>query len=163
MADIKFEVDTDLVQLSEKELKEVDERVSKEVEKNKDIFKQDLLESTDKVPGQNYIVLSFAGEKQRPVSEYLGLKVWGAFNTEDEAKEHATFIGKSEENRNYNVFVMQMYNWSVIPPNLEHISDVDYHNDQLDNMVKTHHSEIIKARELFDMRTTKLTNPKEEE
>lgn len=152
------EFNIDSTELPEAEMKIINERAEAEYEERKDHFKDDLLESQDKVPGQNFSVLSFMGEKQRPRADHLGLKVWGNFETEEQAKKHASYIGSLEENKNYNVFVMQMYNWSIVPPNLEQIEDITYHDEKLDNMVKTHNTEVIKARQMFDRRKEILTN-----
>ena len=130
------------------------EKIEKNVEKRMQDFDMsaELSKSIDRVPGQEFAVVSFAGDKCKPKSDVLGMKIWGTFATLECASVHCSFIGGLEENENYNIFVLEMYKWAAIPPDVSKISDVEYHDEQLKDIITTHHEESIRAREMFDTR-----------
>jgi hypothetical protein len=89
--------------------------------------------------------------------------VWGCFDTLEEAKSHCKHIGRLEENEQYNIYVMGMYNWAIIPPDLSQIDDVEHHNEQLQTILTEHRKEHARVREVFDMRQELLLCKKDRE
>ena len=130
----------------------IDERTQIRFDKIKDDIQCDLDDSTTKVPGQNFVVVSFAGTNCRPISSDIAVKFWGAFDTNEDAMTYCLQIGKLEENRDYNIFVMSMYNWAMCPPDVSKIKDVKYHEDKLQSILGEHKKENIRSSEIFDLR-----------
>ena len=130
----------------------VEERTNVAFEKIKPTLKYELDNSIDTVPGQNFVVISFAGEKCIPKSDQLAIKIWGAFETSERAMEYCVQIGKLEENRSYNIFVMSMYNWAMCPPELNEIGQIVYHEEKLQTIIEEHSKQHIRSKEMFDLR-----------
>jgi hypothetical protein len=130
----------------------LEERTEAKFSKIKEELKYELDDSVDKVEGQNFVVVSFAGTGCKPASENIAVKFWGAFDTNENAMEHCKTIGRLEENRNYNIFVMSMYNWAICPPELSNIGQVVYHEEKLQNIINEHNKQNIKSKEVFDLR-----------
>jgi hypothetical protein len=130
----------------------IEERTNKKYNKVKDEQNNETDDSLDKIKGQNFVVVSFAGTNCKPISKDIAVKFWGAFDTYEEAEQHCKFIGRIEENRNYNIFVMSMYNWAVCPPDISKIENRIYHEEKLQSILGGHKKETIKANEIFDLR-----------
>lgn len=130
----------------------IEERTETKFAKIKDDLKYELDDSVDKVVGQNFVVISFAGTNSKPASENIAIKIWGAFDTDENAMEYCKKIGQLEENRNYNIFVMGMYNWAICPPDVSNIGNVVYHEQKLQEIINEHHKQNIKSKEVFDLR-----------
>jgi hypothetical protein len=140
------------IEFTPEQQKLIEERTEAKFDKIKDDLKYELDDSTDKVEGQNFVVVSFAGTDCKPACDDIAIKVWGAFDTNEQAMEHCIKIGRLEENRNYNIFVMGMYNWAICPPDLSKIGQVVYHEEKLQNIINEHNKQSIRSKEVFDLR-----------
>lgn len=143
--------------LSEEETQECYERVEKILEEEND--KELNLEKSDvTVPGQEWVLVSFVGEECRQKTEKLGMKIWGCFDSVQNAKKHAERLNKFVENKIFDIYILEMYTWARIPPNKECIADQNYHEDQLHELITEHKRHQLRAKEVFDTRKKKLMN-----
>jgi hypothetical protein len=141
-----------------------EEDVQKAYEKADEKFKNehnpelDLEKSTVKVRDQEWVLVSFIGPNCRQKTEELGMKVWGAFGDIEKAREHLVRIGKLQENKMYDIFMLEMYAWAVIPPDPLCIEDQEFHDNKLNELISSHKKEKYRAQEVFDTRKNKLAD-----
>lgn len=109
-----------------------------------------------RVPGQMYAVLSIVESDDKTK---CALKIKGCFNSEDQARLHVQKIHKLD-NR-YNLFVVDMYKWLLLPPDLQNINDQEYSDNMLNSIIKGHSEQAGKAAEVFNDRTEKLKSGEE--
>lgn len=118
----------------------------------------DLAKSEITVPGQEYAVVSFVGESLNQKTDKFGMKIWGCFPDVESAKSRAHQINNDEDNKIYDVYVMEMYCWTIIPPDRNCIDDNNYHEQKLDEMIKEHKKQEQMKTNVFNARKTALTN-----
>lgn len=143
--------------LSQEEISQAMKIAEEKFEKEHD-HEVSLEKSTVTVPGQEWVLVSFAGEhlNQKTRDGTLAMKIWGSFNTIQDAKEHLSQIGKLEENKNFDIYILEMYAWAVVPPKMEFIKDQIFHDEKLDSIISEHVKQKYKLSEVFDMRKEKL-------
>lgn len=145
-------------ELPKEDLKEIDEKIEKKLEKENS-KELNLMKSNElAVPNQNWVLVSFTGASCRQKTEQLGMKIWGCFNEIKEAKDHADKLSKIKENNIFDIFILEMYTWAVIPPDPQCMDDQVYHEEKLHSMITDHKKEQLRAKEVFDMRKEKLKN-----
>jgi hypothetical protein len=123
----------------------------------------ELAKSEIRMPNQEYCVVSFVGEKLAQKTEKLGIKIWGVFADLPGARKYAQYINGTEENKDFDVYVMEMYCWTMIPPDPKCIESQEYHDNKLNNLIKTHKVEQYKVSQVFDKRKLKLMANKKKE
>mgnify|MGYP001410053683 CR=1 FL=1 len=86
--------------------------------------------STDvlQVPNQKFALVSFVSPESNQKHPKLAMKIRAVFPTVEEAREHSARIMK--KNKWFDVYVVEMYNWVLIPPNPDDIQDQE-HQDQM--------------------------------
>ena len=82
------------------------------------------------VPGQVFACLSIIGPEAPQRNDKFGIKIRGAFATRDEAANHAKRLQK--EDPTFDIYVVDMYKWLLIPPDPTKIEDVHYTNEKLE-------------------------------
>ena len=102
------------------------------------------------VPGQLYACVSFVGPDQPQKNELLGMKIRGCFGTREEAASHAKRLQK--EDATFDIYVVDMYKWLLIPPKREQIDDVHYANDKLEEIMSKYKENQAAAAALFEKR-----------
>lgn len=128
-----------------------------EIENNKEL---NLMKSDVTVPGQEWCLISFIGKGCKQETKELGMKIWGCFDDIKAAKKHADQLNKIEENKIFDIFILEMYTWARIPPDPECIDDQNYHEEKLHELITDHKRQQLRAKEVFDLRKEKLTkNP----
>jgi len=85
------------------------------------------------VPGQLYACLSVIGPEAPQKNDKFGIKIRGAFNSRDEAASHAKRLQK--EDATFDIYVVDMYKWLLIPPDPTKIEDVHYTNEKLEELM----------------------------
>lgn len=115
-----------------------------------------LEKSRIRVPGQEWVLVSFVGEQCRQKTKQLGMKVWGCFDTIEQAKNQADKINQDNVEKIFDVYILEMYTWAVVPPDRNCIHDQKYHEEKLDKLIESHKIEQEKARQVFDLRKKKL-------
>lgn len=103
-----------------------------------------------KVSGQNYALISIVepNEKLNSLKEnQCALKIKGCFDTIDNAKAWAKKL--QEEDNSFNIYVVDMYSWLLIPPDQEKIEDVQYRDEMLNKIIGGRKEEERKANAMF--------------
>lgn len=112
------------------------------------------------VPGQLYALISLVGPDCPQKTDKLGLKIRGVFNTRDEAGLHAQRLQKQDPT--FDIYVVDMYKWLLIPPNTEQIDDVTYQEEFLQKMMSEYKENQANAKRMFEERKSgMLQKPKE--
>jgi len=102
------------------------------------------------VPGQLYALISLVGPELPQKNEKFGLKIRGVFNTRDEAANHAKRLQK--EDATFDIYVVDMYKWLLIPPDREKIDDVHYQNEKLEEIMTKYRDNQRMAAAMFEKR-----------
>jgi len=133
--------------------RKVEEKLSLENNKELNLMKSDIT-----VPGQEWCLVSFVGKDLKQRTEELGMKIWGCFDNIQSAKKHANKLNKLEENKIFDIFILEMYTWARIPPDPQCIEDQNYHEEKLHELITDHKRQQLRAKEVFDLRKEKLSN-----
>ena len=102
------------------------------------------------VPGQAFACLSVVGPECPQKNDKFGIKIRGCFNTRDEAADHARRL--QSEDATFDIYVVDMYKWLLIPPDRDHISDVHYSDTQLENIMTKYKENQANAARMFEER-----------
>ena len=99
------------------------------------------------VPGQLYACLSVIGPEAPQKNDKFGIKIRGAFNSRDEAASHAKRLQK--EDATFDIYVVDMYKWLLIPPDPAKIEDVHYTNEKLEELMSGYRENQAQAAQMF--------------
>ena len=114
--------------------------------------------STDvlQVPNQKFALVSFVSPESNQKHPKLAMKIRAVFPTVEEAREHAARIMKKD--KWFDVYVVEMYNWVLIPPNPDDIQDQEHQDQMLNTMVKEYREQQDSANEMFEERKREMIN-----
>lgn len=99
------------------------------------------------VPGQLFACLSVVGPECPQKNDKFGIKIRGAFNSRDEAASHAKRLQK--EDATFDIYVVDMYKWLLIPPDASAIDDVHYTNEKLEELMSGYRENQQMAAKMF--------------
>lgn len=102
------------------------------------------------VPGQTYALISFVGPDCPQKNDKFGLKIRGVFPNREEAGAHAKRLQK--EDGIFDIYVVDMYKWLLIPPDKDRIDDVHYADEKLEDIMKKYKENQKEAASLFEKR-----------
>ena len=102
------------------------------------------------VPGQLFACLSVVGPECPQKNDKFGVKIRGTFATRDEAANHAKRLQK--EDSTFDIYVVDMYKWLLIPPDRDAIDDVHYQNEKLEEIMQGYKENQIQAAKMFEER-----------
>tara|TARA_B100001939_G_scaffold150148_1_gene129815 strand:+ start:273 stop:908 length:636 start_codon:yes stop_codon:yes gene_type:complete len=102
------------------------------------------------VPGQIFACLSIVGPECPQKNDKFGIKIRGAFNTRDEAASHAKRLQK--EDATFDIYVVDMYKWLLIPPDPVKIEDAHYTNEKLEELMTGYRENQAQAAKMFNER-----------
>ena len=102
------------------------------------------------VPGQLFACLSIVGPDTPQKTDKYGIKIRGAFSTRDEAANHAKRLQK--EDPTFDIYVVDMYKWLLIPPDSSKIEDVHYTNEKLEEIMVGYKENQSQAARMFQER-----------
>jgi hypothetical protein len=111
------------------------------------------------VPGQLFACLSVVGPEAPQKNDQFGIKIRGAFATRDEAANHAKRLQK--EDATFDIYVVDMYKWLLIPPDPTKIEDVHYTNEKLEEIMSGYKENQAQAARMFQERKTAMMAAKE--
>src|SRR6056300_836675 len=111
------------------------------------------------VPGQLFACLSVVGPECPQKNDKFGIKIRGAFSTRDEAASHAKRLQK--EDPTFDIYVVDMYKWLLIPPDPSMIDDVHYQNEKLAEIMTGYKENQAQAARLFNERKQAMTEAKD--
>jgi hypothetical protein len=109
------------------------------------------------VPGQLFACMSIVGPTTPQKTDKFGIKIRGAFSTRDEAGRHAKRLQK--EDATFDIYVVDMYKWLLIPPDPSMIEDSHYNDEKLEELMSGYKENQAMAAKMFgerkrDMATT---------
>lgn len=107
------------------------------------------------VPGQVFACLSVVGPEAPQKNDKFGIKIRGAFSTRDEAANHAKRLQK--EDPTFDIYVVDMYKWLLIPPDPTKIEDVHYTNEKLEEIMTGYKENQAQAARMFQERKAAMT------
>lgn len=110
------------------------------------------------VPGQLYACLSVVGPEAPQKNDKFGVKIRGAFASRDEAANHAKRLQK--EDSTFDIYVVDMYKWLLIPPDPTKIEDVHYTNEKLEEIMTGYKENQAEAARLFNERKRDMMESK---
>jgi len=102
------------------------------------------------VPGQIFACISLVGPGCPQKTDKFGLKIRGCFATRDEASNHAKRLQK--EDATFDIYVVDMYKWLLIPPDREKIEDTHYAEDKLEELMQAYKENQSQAHKMFEQR-----------
>lgn len=117
-----------------------------------DYLDEDIIHAGD----LKYALISFVTEAEAGRQRLEGapgkiaLKIRGAFATKDEANAHIKRLMKTDGS--FDVFLVELYKWLLIPPDVEKIQDVQYQEDFLSEMMKSYKEAQLNAKQHFEER-----------
>lgn len=111
------------------------------------------------VPGQLFACLSVVGPEAPQKNDQFGIKIRGAFATRDEAANHAKRLQK--EDATFDIYVVDMYKWLLIPPDPTKIEDVHYTNEKLEEIMSGYKENQAQAARMFQERKTTMMATKD--
>lgn len=121
----------------------------------KDINDVDYLEPTVlKCGNQRYALISIIGPDSPQKHDQCAIKIYGTFSEQDEANKHAQKLREIEPN--FNIYLVEMYNWLAIPPDPNTIEDQDYTDKTLNEIVKGHIQNQRDAAKEFEVRKAEM-------
>ena len=110
-----------------------------------------LLESDyTTVAGQVYACLSIVGPDSPQKCDKYGIKIRGCFGTREEAASHAKRLQRDDST--FDIYVVDMYKWLLIPPDPTKIDDVHYTNDKLEEIMSGYRENQVNASRMFEER-----------
>lgn len=107
------------------------------------------------VPGQLFACLSVIGPEAPQKNDKFGIKIRGAFANRDEAAHHAKRLQK--EDPTFDIYVVEMYKWLLIPPDPSAIDDVHYNNEKLEEIMVGYKENQSQAARMFQERKDGMT------
>ena len=110
------------------------------------------------VPGQIYACLSIVGPDAPQKNDKFGIKIRGAFANRDEAANHAKRLQK--EDPTFDIYVVDMYKWLLIPPDSAKIEDVHYTNEKLEEIMSGYKENHAQAARMFQERKQGMMDTK---
>lgn len=102
------------------------------------------------VPGQLFACLSIVGPECPQKTDKFGIKIRGCFSTRDEAASHAKRLQK--EDSTFDIYVVDMYKWLLIPPDPTLIEDAHYTNEKLEEIMTKYRENQSMAAKMFEER-----------
>jgi hypothetical protein len=114
-----------------------------------------------KVPGQNWALVSFVSPTSNQKNTNIGMKIRGVFDTRDEAVVHIKKLIKLDPV--FDIFICDMYNWCLVPPDPEKIQDQQYQDEELNKIISGYRRNQIYAKEHFEERKRELLEQAAEE
>jgi hypothetical protein len=91
-------------------------------------------------------------------NEKFGIKIRGAFANRDEAANHAKRLQK--EDPTFDIYVVDMYKWLLIPPDSAKIEDVHYTNEKLEEIMSGYKENQAQAARMFQERKQGMMDTK---
>jgi hypothetical protein len=102
------------------------------------------------LPGQVFALISLVGPELPQKNEKFGLKIRGVFASRDDANTYAKKLQKDDAT--FDINVVDMYKWLLIPPDRDKIDDVHYAEEKLEEIMTKYHENQSQARTMFEKR-----------
>ena len=140
-------------ELSDKSLKKV-QKLTDAIHKATDNIDYNLETDTLKVPGQNWACVSFVSPTGNQKCTAIGMKIRGVFELQTEAVDYIKRLIRIDPT--FDIFVCEMYNWCLVPPDPEMIGNQTYQDETLNSIIGEYRKNQIYAKEHFEERKREL-------
>jgi len=140
-------------ELPEKNLERV-RKLTEAAHKATDNIDYNLATDPIKVPGQNWACVSFVSPESNQKNKSLGMKIRGVFDLHSEAEEYVKRLIKLDPV--FDIYICQMYDWCLVPPDPEKINNQTYQNEELNKIVSEYRKNQIYAKEHFEERKREM-------
>ena len=110
------------------------------------------------VPGQLFACISLVGPDCPQKTDKFGLKIRGCFNTRDEAANHAKRLQKDDAT--FDIYVVDMYKWLLIPPDNSKIDDTHYNDEKLEELMSNYKENQSAGSRMFEERKRNMMEVK---
>ena len=120
-------------------------------------IQDNLATDSIRLPLQNFALISIvAPQSTTQCSEKTCLKIRGVFETLEEANQHASRLVKADAT--FDIMVVSMYEWLLIPPDMSKINDQQYMDDNLNGLISEYRKVQERTRLEFDIRKEGLNS-----
>ena len=140
-------------ELPEKNLKKV-RALTDAIHAATDNMEYNLATDTIKVPGQNWACVSFVSPQSNQKNNSIGMKIRGVFDKQEEAVDYVKKLIRLDPT--FDIFICEMYNWCLVPPDPEKVGDQVYQNEELNKIVSEYRKNQIYAKEHFEERKREM-------
>lgn len=110
------------------------------------------------VPGQTFALISLVGPDCPQKNEKMGLKIRGVFPSREDAASYAKKLQRDDAT--FDIYVVDMYKWLLIPPDREKIDDVHYVEEKLEEIMTKYRENQSEARSMFERRKRDMVERK---
>jgi hypothetical protein len=94
--------------------------------------------------------LSVVGPEAPQKNDKFGIKIRGCFASRSEAADHAKRLQK--EDATFDIYVVDMYKWLLIPPDPTKIEDAHFANEKLEEIMQGYRENQAQATKMFEER-----------
>jgi len=140
-------------ELSDKSLKKI-QTLTDAIHKVTDNMDYNLDTDTLKVPGQNWACVSFVSPTGNQKCNSMGMKIRGVFELQTEAVDYIKRLIRIDPT--FDIFVCEMYNWCLVPPDPEMIGNQTYQDETLNTIIGEYRKNQIYAKEHFEERKREM-------
>jgi len=102
------------------------------------------------VPGQMYALVSFVSPTSNQKNDKMGMKIRGVFASQEEANAHVKKLMQFDGT--VDIYLMEMYKWTLIPPDADKIDDHVYQEEFLNTMMQEYKKNQAQAKMFFEER-----------
>ena len=111
----------------------------------------DSLEQDYNMPaGQAFALISLVGPDLPQKNDQFGLKIRGVFGDVEAAKSFAKRLQR--EDATFDIYVVEMGKWLLIPPDRDKIEDTHYVNEKLEEIMTKYRDNQRHAAAMFEKR-----------
>jgi hypothetical protein len=140
-------------ELPEANLKKV-QALTEAIHKATDSMEANLATDPIKIPGQNWACVSFVSPTGNQKCQSIGMKIRGVFDTHSEAVDHVKRLIRLDPT--FDIYICDLYNWCLVPPDPEHVTDQTYQNEELHKLISEYNKNQIYAKEHFEERKREM-------
>lgn len=109
-----------------------------------------LDEDTQTLAGQKYALISIVSPQSNQKSNISAMKIKGVFEHREDAEKYVKKLMQLDNT--FDIFLVDMYKWLAIPPNVESIEAQEHQEKELNDIIKGHKEQQILAKSHFEER-----------
>lgn len=102
------------------------------------------------VPGQAVALISIVSPTSNQKTEQCGIKIRGVFSSAEAAKPHIEKLKMIDTQ--YDIYLVEMYKWLLIPPDPMAVQDQQYNNERLNDLITGYQKNQVMAKAHFEER-----------
>ena len=109
-----------------------------------------LEEDTITIPSQNYALISIVSPQSNQKANITALKIKGVFEHKEDAQKYVSKLMQNDDT--YDIFLVDMYKWLAIPPDLSSIEGQVHQEKELNEIIQGHKEQQLLAKSHFEER-----------